>query len=115
MRSGDLDRRITIEGQQVTTSDSGQEIVTWVFVTTVWAELLPIRGGERYAAQQLVGQAITTFSFRWTNTTKTVTTKHRVVYDGREFNIVDVREPKRREEIQIDCVVPSEEPIGGAT
>jgi SPP1 family predicted phage head-tail adaptor len=111
MKAGRLDRRITIQKQSVSQSDSGQEVIAWVDLAIVWAELLPVRGGERYAAQQLVGKAITTFSFRWSTTVREITVKHRVVYDGREFDIVDVREPKRREEIQIDCVVPSEEPV----
>lgn len=111
MRAGRLDRRITIQGQSVSQSDSGQEIITWVDVATVWAAMLPVRGGERYGTQQLVGTAVTTFSFRWSNATKVVTVEHRVVYDGREFDIVDVREPRRREEIQIDCTVPSDEPV----
>jgi len=111
MQAGKLDRRITLQGATESQSDSGEIIYTWGNVATVWAELVSAKGNERFANAQLIGKAITTFRFRYSTATKVITTKHRVVYDGREYDIVDVREPKRRETLEIDCTVPSEEPV----
>lgn len=111
MLAGKLDRRITIQGRSVTQSDSGQEVVTWTDVATVWAESVTLRGIERFSVQQIVGHAIMTFRIRWSTTVSAVTTKHRLSFDGRVFDITDVREPKRREFLEIDCYAPSEQPV----
>lgn len=111
MRAGNLDRRITIQRKSVTQSDSGDEVVTWVDGATVWAEKINVRGQERFAAQQIVGHSVLTFKIRWSETVKELTSEHRILFDGRYYDITDVREPKRREEIEFDCYAPSEEPV----
>jgi SPP1 family predicted phage head-tail adaptor len=111
MRAGRLDRRITIQGQSIAHSDSGQEKITWVDVATVWAEKREDRGTERFATKQIIGHAVTTFRIRWSDTVSAVTSEHRIEFDGRIFNITDVRELGRREGIEIDAYAPSEEPV----
>lgn len=111
MRAGLLDRRITIQGKIVTQDDFGGEVVTWADVATVWAEELELHGLERYALRQFVGHALRTFRIRWSAAVAVVTTEHQVVYNGRTFDITDVREIGRREGIEIDCYAPSEEPV----
>lgn len=111
LRAGELDRRIRIDGKSITHSDSGEEIVTWVEVDTVYAKKVEARGAERFAAQQYVGHAIKTFRIRWSEIVAVVTTEHRLVFDGRNHDITDVREIGRREGIEIDCYIPSEEPV----
>lgn len=111
MRAGRLDRRIAIQRKDVTQSDSGEEVVTLTTIATVWAEKIENRGDERFTAKQLVGHAVRTFRFRWSTATKQITTEHSIVYDGRSFDITDVREIGRREGIEIDCYAPSEQPV----
>lgn len=111
MRAGLLDRRITIQRKSITQSDSGEEVVTWATVATVWVQKIENRGEERFAARQFVGHAIRTFRFRWSSVAKEVTTEHRIVFDGRAFDITDVREVGRREGIEVDSYAPSEEPV----
>ena len=111
MRAGKLDRRITIQGKSITQSDSGDEVVTWGNVATVWAEKIEIDGAERFAAKQIVGHAVRTFRFRWSDIVAVITTEHRLVFDDREYDITDVREVGRREGIEVDCYAPSEEPV----
>jgi SPP1 family predicted phage head-tail adaptor len=111
MRAGRLDRRITIQGKVVTQDEFGGEVVTWSDVATVWAEKIENRGQERFSAQQFVGKSAKTFKIRWSATVAVVTTEHRVVFDGRQHDIHDVREVGRREGIEIDCTVRSEDPV----
>lgn len=111
MRAGQLDRRITIQRKSLTQSGSGEEVVTWTDVATVWAQKIENRGDERFAAKQYVGHAIRTFRFRWSSTVSEISTQHRILFDGRAFDITDVREIGRREGIEIDCYAPSEEPV----
>ena len=111
IRAGALDRRITIQGKITTQDDFGGEVVTWGDVATVWAEELELRGIERYALRQFVGHALRTFRIRWSATVAVVTTEHQIIYNGRTFDITDVREIGRREGIELDCYAPSEEPV----
>lgn len=111
MRAGRLDRQITIQRKSLTQSDSGEEQTAWADVATVWAEKVENRGPERFTTQQIVGHAIKTFRFRWSTTVDEITTEHRVLFDGRAYDITDVREIGRREGFEIDCFTRSEEPV----
>lgn len=52
LASGKLDQRITFQQKGVTRNAIGEEVVTWSDVATVWAEAVPLRGREFYAAAQ---------------------------------------------------------------
>lgn len=105
MRAGKLDRRITIRRATTAANDFGEEIETWADVATVWAQQRPNRGGERFAAQQMVGTKVLTFQIRYRSD---VTNRDRVVYNGREYNILDVREIGRRVVTEFDAVARAE-------
>ena len=111
MRAGRLDRRITIQNRSITQSDSGEEVVTWVDVATVWAEKIELRGDERFAAKQYIGHAIKTFKIRWSETVSELTVLHKIRFDGRDHDITDVRELNRRQGIEIDCYALGELPL----
>lgn len=111
MRGGQLDRRIEIQQPIETQDNSGESIQSWDTIASVWAQKIENRGQERFTAQQLSGRAIRTFRFRWNSRTQEITVKHRIVFDGRSFNITDVREIGRRDGIEVDCWTDSEEPL----
>jgi SPP1 family predicted phage head-tail adaptor len=111
MKAGELDRRISIEDRFVTNSDSGEEIITWLPLITVWAKKVEAKGSERFAGQELFGAAVKTFHIRWSLLSSTITTKHKLIHDGRTYDITDVREIGRREGLEIDAYTKSEEPI----
>jgi len=111
MKAGELDRRIMIEEKTVTNSDSGEEIITWLPLVTVWARKIEAKGAERFSGQELFGAAVKTFQIRWSLYASTITTKHRLLFDGRTYDITDVREIGRREGLEIDCFTKSEEMI----
>lgn len=111
MRAGRLDRRITISRRVETLSDSGSPVVTWTEVATVWASVKFDRGSERFAIQQVVGQGVVTFSIRWSDAVKEVSTLHRITFDGRAYDIRDVRELGRREGIELDATVRTEQAL----
>lgn len=104
MRAGKLDRRITIQRQLTEQNSHGEEIVTWQDVGTVFAQKIDNRGDERYASHQFIGDADTRFRVRWSHRSLQTTTKHRIWFDGRAFDITAVREIGRREGVEIDCV-----------
>lgn len=51
--AGKLDQRVTFQQKGVTKNAIGEEVVSWVDLATVWAEVRPVRGGEFYAANQM--------------------------------------------------------------
>ena len=112
MPAGKRDRLIEIQQSTSTKDDSGEPLFSWSTVASAWAEKVEKGGSERLAAQQLSGKTVMTFRFLWNDDTSVVTSKHRISYGGRYFEITDVREVGYHKEIEVDCVVPSEQPMG---
>lgn len=115
MRAGKLDRRISIQ-EKVVTQDTGtgEEIVSWNEIASVWAQKVENVGQERFSSDQFVGKTARTFRFRWSNATKAVTVTHRIVFDGVEHDIQNMREIGRREGIEVDCTARSETQLDNA-
>lgn len=107
MRAGKLDRRLTIRRLIETGRDAmNAPVRDWADVVTVWAQQRPQRGSERFAAAQLSGTAVMTFHIRYRDD---VTVKDRLVYEGREYEIVaPPREIGRRVVTEIDAVARSD-------
>lgn len=93
MRAGRLDRRITLQRRTLAENDYGEAIETWVDLATVWAEMLPVRGAERYAAQQTVAETEIKWRIRWR---PNLTPIDRLTYDGRTYDVNGVLEIGRR-------------------
>lgn len=51
--AADLDQRVTFQSKSATRNSLGEEVVTWADVVTVWAEAVPVRGNEFYAANAI--------------------------------------------------------------
>lgn len=57
MRSGPLNRRVTIQQSSTTSRDSGGGVVeAWTNYTTGWASVEPLNGRELFDAQQKYGE-----------------------------------------------------------
>lgn len=95
MRAGDLDRRITIQ-RAVTVQDSlGQPVSTWTDLVTVWAKVDWREGGESIeAGEQRSAKQAVLFTVRWM---RLLDPQHRVLFEGRAYEIDDVQEVGRRE------------------
>lgn len=108
MRAGELNRSIVIQAATTTQNGFGEPVETWAKIhtaDTLPAAIKPERGGERFTAQQVVGKAVITFKIRWRTD---VTTINRIVYDGRDWDIHDVRPLGKREGLEIDASARSE-------
>lgn len=102
MRAGKLDRRLIIQRKSITYSDSGEPIETWATLATVWAQARPNRGDERFSVRQLVGTAVMTFLIRY-RSDLALTVEDRLSYDGKTWDIADLRELGRRVGTEIDA------------
>jgi len=65
MRAGTLRHKVTIQKLDGTLDAAGVENQTWVDVATVRAAIEPLRGDERFTAQQEVAQVTTRIRTRF--------------------------------------------------
>ena len=110
MRSGDLDRRIVIQSPNTGTRNSfGEFIPSWTAIGTTWpAQYTPVRDSERFANSEATAAITARFLVRWCNALSTVDERHRIVFDGRTWDIVAVKEVGRREGLEISATARGE-------
>lgn len=98
MRAGELDRKIVIQSSTPTRDDYGGEVQGWSTYATVWAKFTPLRGTERFAAQQPVAVIAGTFRLYWL---AGVDETMRISHDGQYWDIRSINEIGRREGLEI--------------
>lgn len=99
MRAGQLDRRITLRSKTTSRDAFGQEVITWTDLATVWARWIPLKGTERFTAQQLVDTAAGSFEIRHRTD---VTAINEVVFNGKQYQIIgEPEEIGRREGLRL--------------
>jgi len=109
-----LDRRVTIQRKTVTQDESGQEIATWTAIAHRRpAFVAPVRGEERFAAQQVIARQQTTFTMRWSETVADVSPLDRILYPPPSdqnaqspavdtiYDVIEVVEVGRRDGLRI--------------
>jgi head-tail adaptor len=81
MKSGKLDRLITIQRKTVTQDNFGQEVETWAAIAhRRAATYAPVRGDERFTASQFVAKQQVTFWVRWASALQSLNPMDRVLY-----------------------------------
>lgn len=104
MRSGKLDRKITVQTRTVARGNSGGEVVSWSNAYTLFAERETTAATERFAASQSFADVDTLFRIRWNSTTKQINPKqHRITYRNRWYEVLAVVEIGRNEGAWIAC------------
>lgn len=98
MRAGKLDRRIVLQAFTTTQDGYGEENESWSTFATVWAQVMPFTGRERFVADQVSGEADTRFRIRWRSD---IDVTQRIVYDGDTYDIEGVIEIGRHEGLEI--------------
>ena len=91
MRFSDLRHRLEIQApiaaQDQTT---GEPVLTWTTVATVWASIAPIRGIELLKGEQILAGVDTRLRFRWSPLLDGVTAGHRGVHQDTVFDFKGV-------------------------
>jgi len=98
VRPGKLDRRIAIERAAVVQNDLGEEIESWSVWQTVWAEVLPLDGSERWQAQEVMAEAPTRFRLRWL---PGLGVEDRIRCEDRLYDIHSINEIGRRRALEV--------------
>jgi SPP1 family predicted phage head-tail adaptor len=98
LRAGLLDRRVRLERRVEETDDSGQSRPRWLPLAEIWARVEPLGEREGFGQQQWVATGDVRFTIRWRDD---VTPLHRVVHEGRAYDVVSVAEDGRREALLV--------------
>jgi SPP1 family predicted phage head-tail adaptor len=94
--AGLMDRRCRFERRDATADDYGNVTAGgWVALATVWGRLTERPGRESVEAGRLESSAAGTLTIRDSVAARGVTAADRVVIDGAEYAIRDVRPPQR--------------------
>lgn len=89
MRVGRARHRITIETFTESQNAYGEPIKTWSTYATRWAEIRTLKGREFWTAQQTVSESPVEFRIRHDSVTAGVTSEMRIVWDGKNYDILD--------------------------
>ena len=101
MRAGDLDRRITIQREEVVGDDGfGNEITGWVDYAERAASFLQQSGREFFAQGALQSERLVVFRCRWV---EGVTPSYRVICDGQTYDIKEARRIGRKAALELHC------------
>jgi SPP1 family predicted phage head-tail adaptor len=87
VRAGLLTRRITLQQKSVTRDAYGGEVISWVDVTSVWAEPEPWTLRDRLVARRTQGEAVVSFR---TRAPLDVSLDKRVLFEGAGYDIVEI-------------------------
>lgn len=98
MRAGNLDRAVVIQAFNSARDDYGQPVASWSEFARVRAEIIQGSTDEYFAAAGVEATSTIVFRIRYLSG---VTTAHRVVYDGRNFNIDEIREIGRHRGLEL--------------
>jgi len=96
MRSGKLNRRVTIQQLLVTKDEYNADIESWVDLKTVWAYVEPLAGREYWQAKQVVGEITGRITIRYL---AGVNEKMRIIYGEKTYNILSVINPEEKNRI----------------
>jgi SPP1 family predicted phage head-tail adaptor len=100
MRAGNLDRVIELQSRSTGLDLYGTPIDVWTTFATMRAQLLANATDDREGARGKTTDAVLTFRTRWLDG---VTLENRVVYQGNQFTISQVKEIGRRVGLDLTC------------
>ncbi len=101
MRAGKLRHRVTIEQPYETQDGSGGVVTTWEEVATVSASVEPLRGDERFGAQQVSAEISTRVRMRYRDG---VQPKQRLTFGERVLEVEAVIDVAGRgRELELIC------------
>jgi len=102
MRSGELDRKITIQQKTESRTPLGGVTESWATLAAVWAKVIPLSGREYFnaTAEQRVASKLTRFRIRYLAAARK-DTQLRVLYDSETYDIKHIAEIGRHEALEL--------------
>jgi len=99
---GERRHRVVFQRATVTQDAFGEPDQTWAALCTSWALVQPMKGAERFSANQVQGEVDTRIVTRYRGELADLQPKDRAVWDGRNYDIKAViRRDHRNIELEI--------------
>ena len=109
LRSGNLDRLIVLQKRVTTRDEFGEQVITWTEFATRWASSMPVKDGERFGNDEAIATITNRFQILWDATAwADIDPTCRVVFEGRNYDVVAVKEIGRRDGIEISATARAE-------
>lgn len=89
---GKMDQRIIIQEPVTVRSDTGASVATWAAKCVMWASVSEFAGTEKNSNDKITAIENTLFTMRYI---PNITTKMRISYDGRIYNIRSIQRVQR--------------------
>ena len=103
MQAGKLRQRLTLQTTAPAQDAHGQPIDSWSTLATVWAEIVPTRGYERFVSGAEQQQAVLTHRVR-IRFRDDVTSLMRGLWETRILDIEEIKDPNgRRSDLVLMC------------
>lgn len=96
-----MNQRIVIKAKSVTRAANGEEIVDWTTFATVWAEVMPLRGKEFFAAAQMQGAMDHQIRIRYRSD---LTRDMRIEWGTQPLDIVSIATLGNKDATEIMCL-----------
>jgi SPP1 family predicted phage head-tail adaptor len=109
MDPGERDRPVTIQQRASSAAGTGFPVETWTtLISSTWMRKIDLKGQERMQAGQLAARFDTMFEMAYRVDMDPelvdVTTKRRLVYQGRVYDIVAASQIGRREGVELSTL-----------
>jgi SPP1 family predicted phage head-tail adaptor len=106
MNAGQLRHRVSVDVAVETQDESGDPVVAWTELGTLWGSVQPIRGREAtYAGDQTLGEMDTRIRLRYSPLSAAITQAHRLRHQGTIFNVVSAAHVDlAQREVEILCL-----------
>jgi len=87
MKARNMKHRVTIQQFSETTNNYGEVETVWSDLFTIWASIQTVTGKEQFLSNQIYSTLSHKLRIRFIDG---ITTKHRIKFDDRYFNILAV-------------------------
>jgi len=98
MRSGELDRPITIQEPSYTQDPTGQELETWSTWLSCYCKWLTVTSPEQFLAEGMHSRQLAKVTIRFK---EGIHGKMRIIHEGKIYRIVGYAEMRRDRKIEI--------------
>jgi SPP1 family predicted phage head-tail adaptor len=111
MDPGKLDRSVVVERSTDTQDAYGALVKTWNTLANLRCAYRPVSDGEKLSAGEVASTLMARFVIRWSTSWNDISSMDRLVFEGREFDILGAKELTdlgRRQFIEITAAARSE-------
>ena len=102
MRAGRMRHVVCIQTPIEVPNEFGEPVKQWKEILKTWAGIEPLKGNEKFSAMQVQSEVDSRIVIRWSSCADQITTKERVVFGKKIYDIKDILNiDERNQEIQI--------------